>query len=70
MTMIGKDLVANCVYRFPYRIGYDAAGVVKEVGSAVARVKVGDEVYVRLPEVSRGKKTLGEETENGGALLR
>jgi NADPH:quinone reductase-like Zn-dependent oxidoreductase len=39
---------------FPYRIGYDAAGVVQEVGSAVARVKVGDEVYVRLPEVSRG----------------
>ncbi|VUC26525.1 unnamed protein product, partial [Clonostachys rosea] len=39
---------------FPYKLGYDAAGVVIEVGSAVTRVQVGDEICVRLPEVSRG----------------
>ncbi|CAI7668858.1 unnamed protein product [Penicillium bialowiezense] len=40
---------------FPYKIGYDCAGLVTEIGSEVTRVKVGDEVYTRLPEVSRGK---------------
>jgi NADPH:quinone reductase-like Zn-dependent oxidoreductase len=39
---------------FPYKIGYDCAGVVAEVGSEVSRVKVGDEVYTRLPEAFRG----------------
>ncbi|TQV92751.1 hypothetical protein V2A60_009216 [Cordyceps javanica] len=39
---------------FPYKIGYDAAGVVEEVGSGVTSFKAGDEVYVRLPESSRG----------------
>ncbi|KAJ6026903.1 uncharacterized protein N7446_004495 [Penicillium canescens] len=39
---------------FPYKIGYDCAGIVTEVGSEVTRCKVGDEVYTRLPEVSRG----------------
>ncbi|KAL2820281.1 chaperonin 10-like protein [Aspergillus granulosus] len=39
---------------FPYKIGYDCAGIVAEVGSGVSRVKVGDEVYTRLPEASRG----------------
>ncbi len=41
--------------RFPYKIGYDCSGVVTEIGSAVKRIHVGDEVYVRLPEASRGK---------------
>ncbi|KAJ5864482.1 uncharacterized protein N7529_006398 [Penicillium soppii] len=39
---------------FPYKIGYDCAGIVTEIGSDVTRFKVGDEVYTRLPEVSRG----------------
>ncbi|KAJ5306484.1 hypothetical protein N7508_005499 [Penicillium antarcticum] len=39
---------------FPYKIGYDCAGIVTEVGSDVSRCKVSDEVYTRLPEVSRG----------------
>lgn len=44
--------------RFPYKIGYDCAGVVAEVGDAVTRLNVGDSVYVRLPEASRGRYTL------------
>ncbi|KAJ9302784.1 hypothetical protein DTO271G3_158 [Paecilomyces variotii] len=39
---------------FPYKIGYDCAGVVTETGQDVHRFKVGDAVYARLPEVSRG----------------
>ncbi|CAI7605262.1 unnamed protein product [Penicillium crustosum] len=39
---------------FPYKIGYDCAGIVTEVGSDVTRFQVGDEVYTRLPEISRG----------------
>lgn len=44
--------------RFPLRIGYDCAGVVTEVGNAVNSIKVGDEVWSRLPEVAKG--SLGE----------
>ncbi|EPE06508.1 alcohol dehydrogenase [Ophiostoma piceae UAMH 11346] len=40
--------------QFPYQIGYDAAGVIEATGPAVRSFKVGDEIYVRLPEVSRG----------------
>lgn len=39
---------------FPYKIGYDCAGIVTEVGSDVTRFQVGAEVYTRLPEISRG----------------
>lgn len=39
---------------FPYKIGYDCAGIVTEVGPDVTKFQVGDEVYTRLPEISRG----------------
>ncbi|CAP86014.1 hypothetical protein E8E15_007368 [Penicillium rubens] len=39
---------------FPYKIGYDCAGIVTEIGSDVNKFQVGDEVYTRLPEISRG----------------
>ncbi|KAJ5472612.1 hypothetical protein N7530_006613 [Penicillium desertorum] len=40
---------------FPYKIGYDCAGIVTEIGSDVNKFQVGDEVYNRLPEISREK---------------
>ncbi|CRG90853.1 hypothetical protein PISL3812_07899 [Talaromyces islandicus] len=39
---------------FPYKIGYDAAGTVAEIGTGVTKFKIGDAVYVRLPESHRG----------------
>ncbi|KAF7590655.1 hypothetical protein BBP40_002546 [Aspergillus hancockii] len=39
---------------FPYKIGYDCAGTVTEIGQSVDRFKAGDEVYIRLPESHRG----------------
>ncbi|KAF7717347.1 Zinc-type alcohol dehydrogenase superfamily protein [Penicillium ucsense] len=54
---------------FPYKIGYDCAGTVVEVGSQVSRVKVGDEVYTRLPECHRGAwSELAKTTEDFVAL--
>lgn len=46
-------LIAPCD-SFPYKIGYDCAGTVAEIGSQVTRFKVGDEVFARLPECHRG----------------
>jgi NADPH:quinone reductase-like Zn-dependent oxidoreductase len=40
--------------RFPYKIGYDLAGVVVAVGSAVKNFKPGDSVYSRTKEIYRG----------------
>ncbi|UPK96288.1 hypothetical protein LCI18_007223 [Fusarium solani-melongenae] len=40
--------------KFPYQIGYDASGVVVDIGEDVKGLKVGDEVYTRLPEIGRG----------------
>ncbi|EPS28751.1 hypothetical protein PDE_03697 [Penicillium oxalicum 114-2] len=54
---------------FPYKIGYDCAGTVVQVGSQVSRVKVGDEVYTRLPECHRGAwSELAKTTEDFVAL--
>jgi NADPH:quinone reductase-like Zn-dependent oxidoreductase len=39
---------------FPFKVGYDAAGTIAAVGSAVTTLKVGDEVYSRVPSEYRG----------------
>ncbi|KAJ0115116.1 alcohol dehydrogenase [Diaporthe amygdali] len=41
-------------FGFPYQIGYDCSGVVTQVGEDASDIKVGDEVYARLPEADRG----------------
>lgn len=57
------------VLSFPYKIGYDCAGTVIETGSQVTRFKVGDEVFVRLPECHRGSMSeLARSTEEFVAL--
>lgn len=38
--------IGSQVVEYPYRVGHECAGVVEEVGKAVTRVKVGDEVVV------------------------
>jgi NADPH:quinone reductase-like Zn-dependent oxidoreductase len=40
--------------RFPYKIGYDAAGTVAATGTSVTSLKVGDEVYSRIPSDYKG----------------
>jgi len=40
--------------RFPYKIGYDTAGTVAAVGTSVSSLKVGDEVYSRIPSDLKG----------------
>ncbi|KAF3396804.1 Reticulon-4-interacting protein 1 [Talaromyces pinophilus] len=47
LKLAGKD-------SFPYKIGYDVAGIVSETGHNVVRCKVGDAVYTKLPEYCRG----------------
>jgi NADPH:quinone reductase-like Zn-dependent oxidoreductase len=49
--MTGSDSTCDS---FPYKIGYDCAGAVAEIGPRVTRFKVGDEVFARLPEFHRG----------------
>lgn len=39
-------------YRLPVTLGWDASGVVEQVGEAVADLRVGDEVYTR-PDIAR-----------------
>lgn len=46
--------LTTITHRFPYKIGYDCAGVVVGIGKEVSRVNAGDEVFVRVPEESRG----------------
>lgn len=48
------SIVDHNLTRFPYKLGYDCAGTVTEIGARVTRFKVGDEVFVRLPESTRG----------------
>jgi NADPH:quinone reductase-like Zn-dependent oxidoreductase len=40
--------------RFPYKIGYDVAGTVAAIGTSVTLLKVGDEVYSRVPSNYKG----------------
>lgn len=46
-----RDLVPTA---FPYRSGFDAAGVVDEVGDGVRDVRVGDEVFGMADAATRG----------------
>lgn len=46
--------------RFPLQIGYDCGGVVAEVGSGVKDFKVGDHVWSRLPEATKGMSMYGD----------
>lgn len=61
MTTCDGPIVAyklHVLHSFPYKVGYDCAGIVLAVGETVTRVKVGDEVYIRLPESHRGTEFL------------
>jgi NADPH:quinone reductase-like Zn-dependent oxidoreductase len=48
--------IADCTASnsFPYKLGYDLAGVVAAVGTSVSNFKPGDEVYSRIPQTCRG----------------
>ncbi|GAX91755.1 NADP-dependent oxidoreductase [Effusibacillus lacus] len=45
-------LKARITYEFPLILGWDLAGVIKQVGSHVTKFRVGDEVFSR-PDISR-----------------
>ncbi|ESZ95429.1 hypothetical protein SBOR_4170 [Sclerotinia borealis F-4128] len=51
--------------KFPYLMGYDVSGTVVSVGSSVTHVKLGDEVYSRVPERHRG--TIGKHVSNSSS---
>jgi NADPH:quinone reductase-like Zn-dependent oxidoreductase len=36
-------------------MGYDCSGIITETGRDVKKFNIGDAVYVKLPEVSRGE---------------
>lgn len=44
----------NMRLRFPYKVGYDVAGTIAEVGTSVTSFGVGDKVYSRVPNNLRG----------------
>ncbi|KAG9236464.1 chaperonin 10-like protein [Amylocarpus encephaloides] len=50
-SKIGK-LLGNAT--FPYKMGFDVAGVVVGVGSSVSNFKAGDEVYSLVSQIHRG----------------
>jgi alcohol dehydrogenase len=52
--IVKGDLKRVQKLEFPSPIGYDASGVVKQVGSGVSKFKVGDEVYARASRESIG----------------
>ncbi len=46
-----KDMLP---FEFPIILGWDAAGVIKEVGSKVSKFKAGDKVFSRPATTNRG----------------
>lgn len=47
--------ISSQISSFPHQISYNCSGVVTEVGKDVSGIKIGDEVYARLPEANQGK---------------
>ncbi|KAF3004675.1 hypothetical protein E8E14_002871 [Neopestalotiopsis sp. 37M] len=39
---------------FPYKLGFDVAGTIVAIGATVTTLKIGDEVYSRVPNPYRG----------------